>query len=324
MSIIHTHTLRVAISGALLALNMLSPVYAIPAYTPPPPSYNGMPASVYMPDTPVTPAPTSDSTIPSTSPTTTTHAGDGAIVVPTSTAPKTTQHVIEAGMNYHSVSNNQGDWTGQFIRGQYQADAKNRWSAELLHQHAFKDDGYYASLGNTHTFNEKWFSEVAAGVGTSASFLPRFRADANINRRWLKAGNFVTTLGTTFTKASETYEGYGIHLGGSYYFSSPWALQAGVRLEMTNPGSVYAASGYSAVTYGYNKSYLLSGRIGYGREAYQLLDSGNITNAFNSKSIGLNWRQWLGDDWGFNAGTEYYDNPYYDRTGGTFSVFKEF
>jgi len=240
--------------------------------------------------------------------------------------PITGPNYIEAGVNYHNVSNNQGDWFGQFVNAQIQTDPKNRWSTQLQHQKAFKDEGYFVGVGNTHTFDDTWFSGVGVGMGSAnTSFLPRFRADADINRRWLEGGNLVTTLGGTFTKATETYTSYGILLGASYYFPSPWIVQGGIRLDLNRPGNVFATSGFAALSYGFQKRYYLSGRVGYGREAYQLLGNGNsITNAFNSRNAGFGWRQWLGEDWGFNLSSEYYANPFYHRTGGIMSVFKEF
>lgn len=240
-------------------------------------------------------------------------------------APITGPNYVEAGVNFHSVSDKQGNWFGQFVNAQIQTDPKNRWNMQLQHQQAFHDNGVFAALGNTHFFDDRWFSDVAVGVGSDAVFLPRVRGDASISRRWLDGKNFVTTVGITGSKASETYTSYGVLLSASYYFNGPWVLQGGVRFEVSNPGSVNGNSEFLALTYGYQKRYFLTGRIGYANEGYQILGNGvSAINDFNSKNAGLNWRQWLGDDWGFNLGYEYYTNPFYHRNGGIVSVFKEF
>lgn len=239
-------------------------------------------------------------------------------------APITGPDYVEAGINFHNVTNDQGDWFGQFANAQYQTDPQNRWNANILHQQAFHDTGTFVGVGNTHTFNEDWFSDVGFGMGSNAVILPRYRADAAINRKLLPDGNLIATLGTTWMKASQTYTSWGLFTGLSYYFEGPWNVQAGLRSDRSTPGGVYATSGFLATTYGYTKRHYLTARAGYGREAYQLLGAGNITSAFNSSTFGLNWRQWIGESWGYNVGTEYYHNPTYNRTGGTFSVFKEF
>ena len=231
---------------------------------------------------------------------------------------------VEAGVNFYDVSNNQGDWLGEFVKGQIQTDERNRWNAQLQHQEAFHDNGVFFGVGNTHTFNDRWFSDVGIGMGSDTLILPRYRADAAINHKLLPAGNMIATLGTTWMKASQTYESIGLFGGLSYYFDGPWNAQIGLRSDRSTPGGVYATSGFTALTYGYNKRHYLTGRVSYGREAYQLLGAGNITSAFNSHTLGLNWRQWIGESWGYNIGGEYYKNPTYDRTGGTFSLFKEF
>jgi YaiO family outer membrane protein len=222
------------------------------------------------------------------------------------------------------VTNNYGNSFGQFVNVQYQTDPWNRWTAGLQQASAFKDQGQSASIGNTHIFNRDWFSDVSASLGSPASFLTRYRVDGALSRRWLEAGNFITTVGGTWDKANDIYSDRTLRLSAAYYFQSPWVVQAGFNLNSSNPGNVIAPSGFGAVTYGFQGRYFITARAGFAREAYQLLNSGNIINSFNSQTLGVNWRQWLGPDWGINLGSEVYSNPFYTRTGGTFSVFKEF
>ncbi len=231
---------------------------------------------------------------------------------------------IEAGFNYYNVTHNYGNSFGQFVNAQYQTDPWNRWSAGLQHAQAFHDQGEAASLANNHTFNEDWYSDVGVSVGSPASFLTRYRGDASLSRRWLENRNFITSLGFTYDKANKTYSDRTIHLNFAYYFLSPWVIQTGFNLNDSTPGNVIAPSAFIALTYGYQGKYFLTARYGFAHEAYQLLNSGNIQNSFTSHTMGANWRQWLGSDWGFNLGTEFYINPYYTRTGGIVSVFKEF
>ncbi len=232
---------------------------------------------------------------------------------------------VESGINAHKVSNNQGNWFGQFVQGEIKTDEQNIWRGYVQHQRAFDDEGAYASVGNVHNFDDRWFSDVTVGGGSSVSFLPKYRGDAALNHRFLPEKNLVGTFGATFAKANQTYKTTGLFLGTTYYFVEPWILQLGVRSELSNPGDKIGTSGFGAVTYGHNKDFYLTTRAGYAHEAYQLLGNNrNITNSFNSHNVGVNWRQWLDDDWGFNLGGEYYKNPTYKRFGGIVSVFKEF
>ncbi|NDF12691.1 MAG: YaiO family outer membrane beta-barrel protein [Proteobacteria bacterium] len=238
--------------------------------------------------------------------------------------PPTSQNLIEAGINYHHVTNDLGNWFGQFLNVQYQTDAWNRWSLSLLNQQAFTDEGQSIAIGNTHIINEDWYTTAGIAFGTDASFLTKYRVDVALNKKWLEGKNLITTAGLTYSKAQETYDDKGLLLSAVYYTPSPWIIQGGVRFNISDPGSVFSPSVFSALTYGYNKRYFVTGKLGMAREAYQLIGPGAIVNSFNSYNGGLDYRQWLGKDWGFNVGTEYYTNPAYDRLGGTLSVFMEF
>lgn len=253
-----------------------------------------------------------------------TQSSEPAAEVEAEYIPAVVPNYIEAGINYYNVTNNFGNSFGQFINVQYQTDPWNRWSAGVQHARAFRDEGQAASIGNTHIFNKDWYSDVAASIGSSATFLTRYRVDGSLSRRWLDAGNFITTVGGTWDKANDIYSDRTLRLSAAYYFPSAWVVQAGFNLNHSNPGGVFAPSGFGALTYGFQGRYFLTGRYGFAREAYQLLNSGNIVNSFNSQTIGGNWRQWVGADWGFNLGVELYNNPFYTRTGGIVSVFKEF
>ncbi len=240
--------------------------------------------------------------------------------------PATAPNYAEAGLTYYNVTKNYGNTFSEFVNAQYQTDPWNRWSAGVQHSTAFKDEGEAFAIANTHTFNEDWYSDVGIGVGSGASFLTRDRIDVAINRKWLENRNWITTLGFTYDDSNNTYSDKTLHLATAYYFQTmPLVAQAGFNLNDSDPGSVIAPSGFGALTYGYQKHFFLTGRYAIAREAYQLLGStANITNGFTSHTFDVILRQWVGDDWGFNIGTEYYTNPYYDRYGGTFSVFKEF
>ena len=238
--------------------------------------------------------------------------------------PYTLPNYAEVGIDYYKVTHDFGDTFGQFANVQYQSDPWNRWSFGVQHAEAFHDDGQAISFGNTHIFNENWYTDIGIGFGSSASFLTQYRVDADINRAWLPRRNFITTVGISWDQAAKIYEDKALLLSAAYYFQDPWVVQAGVKLNDSTPGDVFSPSGFAAVTYGKQKHYLITGRVGIAHEAYQLIGPAALQNAFNSESLGVTLRQWCGEDWGFNAGTELYHNPFYNRTGGVLSVFKEF
>jgi YaiO family outer membrane protein len=237
---------------------------------------------------------------------------------------------VEAGINYSSVSRNQGDWFGQGIRGEIQTDPNNRWKAEYLHQRQFKDSGHYFSIGNVHSFNPDWYSDISVGTSTGGFFFPTYRVDAFLNKKWLEKRNFLTTIGYGHFQSRDIYADDSLYFGTTYYFHPYWIFENGVRFNLSSPGSVTSASGFVALTNGRVSNYFVTVRYGYGREAYQLIGPGNLLSDFYSHNMALIWRQWMlkdwgyDNDWGFNTRIEYYTNPNYHRLGTYLGVFKEF
>ena len=231
---------------------------------------------------------------------------------------------VEAGGNYSHLNNNYGSWIGEYVKGEIQTDSKNRWNAEIDNQKEFGSDGVYGVIGNTHQFNEDWYSVVDIGAGSNAFFLPELRIDAFINRKLLPDKRLVATLGVGYSKAQETYDDKSVFVGATYYFPRLWVVQGGVRYNYSNPGGVDSTSAFVAVTEGEDKKHFVTLRYGFGKEAYQIIGPSSAISDFNSNITSLDWRQWVVDRWGFDLRGEYYHNPNYDRNGINFGVFHEF
>lgn len=232
---------------------------------------------------------------------------------------------IEAGSNYHFVTNNYGNWFGQYLKGAVQTDANNRWNGELLNQREFHSNGQYAGIGNTHIFDDNWYSSINIGAGMHGDFLPRYRVDAYINRKWLEQRQLVTTFGVGDYKAMDPHKDQSLFFGGSYYFQTiPWIIQTGIRLNNSEPGSIKTTSEFVAITQGKAKEHFITLRYGTGEEAYQIIGGGQTLSDFHSHDLSLEVKEWFSDDIGVTAKFERYDNPNYRRTGLSLGLFKEF
>ena len=233
---------------------------------------------------------------------------------------------VEAGGNYHSLSNDYGTWNGQYIKGEFQSDSANRWNAELLHEREFSESGYYGTFGNTHVIDEDWYTVVDVGAGTpaDASFFPRYRVDGFLNRKLLPDRSLVATVGAGYSKALRTYNDADLYLGATYYIAPTWTTQVGYRFNNTNPNSAHSDSYFVALTQGRDKDYYITGRYGAGKEAYQLIGPAGSLVDFNSQIYSLELRKWIIEDMGFDVRGEHYHNPSYDRDGINFGIFKEF
>ena len=231
---------------------------------------------------------------------------------------------VEAGGGYSAVTHNQGDWISEYLKGELQTDPSNRWNAQVVNSHEFKDDGVFLGLGELHDFDDKWYSSLGVGGSTGGFFLPQYRIDGSINRKWLDTNQLVTTLGAGYYKARDVHDNKSLFLGAAYYFQEPWIVQAGITFNDSNPGAVHSTYQSVSVTQGTQKDYLLTLTYGFGKEAYQIVGPSTSISDFHSQSVAMELRKWLVPDWGFDARGEFYHNPTYNRTGMTLGVFHDF
>jgi YaiO family outer membrane protein len=231
---------------------------------------------------------------------------------------------IETGVNYHLLTDGQKNWFGQYLRGVLDLSQRNIWNYEIVHEDEFGDDGTFFSLGHTHVFDADWYSNVSVGTSAGGFFWPRFRIDAFLSRKWLEKRTLVTTVGFGYYDAKDIHHDLNFFIGATYYFDSPWIVEVGLHYNVSEPGAVTAPGPFLAVTYGRNKSYYLVGRVGIGREAYQVVGPNQAITDFASQVVTVTWRQWLTREWGFKLQGEYYHNPFYERLGFEIGIFRDF
>lgn len=231
---------------------------------------------------------------------------------------------LDAGGEYQSLSSHLGTWNASYLRGVFVQNAQNTWNGEITHRSEFGTQGTYFAASNTHTFNEDWYASLATGTSWGGFFLPRYRIDAALNRKWRKARNLVTSLGYMHAKAKDVHSDDMIEFGAAYYWERPWILEGAVHLNISHPGPALSESQFIALTEGRDRKHLVTLRVEFGHEAYQLVGPTTVLTQFPSQSVSLTWRQWTGGRWGFNCVPEYYHSPAYRRGGITLGIFHEF
>jgi YaiO family outer membrane protein len=230
---------------------------------------------------------------------------------------------VEAGGDYLNLSNGFGHWVGGYAHGTV-TTGNNVWNAEVSGQHEFADAGVYMGAGDTYNFNPDWFGSVTVGSSVGGFFWPRFRADGFINKKWLSRKQWVTTFGFGYYAAKDVHRDHSFFLGSTYYFAQPWIVEEGIRFNVSNPGSVFSPAAFVAVTQGRNKQHYLTVRTGFGKEAFQLIGPTVSLSDFQSQTLTVTWRQWIGKNWGVNLVGDYYHSPFYQRGGTTLGFFREF
>jgi YaiO family outer membrane protein len=237
--------------------------------------------------------------------------------------PKLLNSFVETGGSYLALSNGFGYWAGGYTHAVYD-HGNNVWNAELNAQHEFGDAGAYFAVGDTHTFNANWYGSLTVGSSAGGFFWPRFRTDGFINRKWMGRKQLITTAGFGYYAAKDVHRDRTFFVGSTYYFEKPWIVEGGMYFNLSSPGAAFAPAGFVAVTQGRNKHQYVVARVGFGEEAYQLIGPTVSLNQFQSQTLTLTWRKWIGTNWGFNFVGDYYHNPFYNRGGSSFGFFKEF
>lgn len=230
---------------------------------------------------------------------------------------------LELSVGSQRLSAGYGNWRDVTLRGVYGFGA-HVLQAEVSEMRRFGKSGTFFGLGDTVTIDPDWFASLSFGVGDGAFYLPRLRADASLNRKWLAKRNFVTSVGVGYYDAPDGHIDRSLNLGGAYYFEQPWVVQGGIRFNRSNPGSILTQQQFLAVTYGREKRDLVTARYGWGREGYQTIAQNTRLVDFQSKEASLAWRHWLDSRWGFLVSAETYRNPSYERNGVHFGVFHQF
>jgi len=231
---------------------------------------------------------------------------------------------IEFGVSYDKLSGGQSNWNGQFVRANLPISERDRLDFELASQDHFDSRGTLVSAGVTHVFNADWYGRVAFGASSGGFFLPNWRVDASLSRKWLAQRNLVTTLGLGYYDAKDEHSDRSVLLSALYYLDSPFILEVGARFNRSNPGSVDATRYFGAINWGQVKNRFITLKYESGAEGYQLMAPQVAMVDFDSDEITFVWREWVNDDYGFNVRLQHYSNPFYDRDGVELSLFLDF
>jgi YaiO family outer membrane protein len=228
---------------------------------------------------------------------------------------------IEAGALAHHVSNDFGNWQGGYARAVL-AGARNVWYLDFKAQEAFRDDGVYGSIANVHTWTSFFYTQLGIGGGTGDFVLPALRQDLALNFKLGRLRSLVLTVGETYVNSQLVYEDKAFFASLFWYASGTVLVEAGGRINWSDPGSVTSGRASGTLTIGRLGKSQLTLRANAGSEGYQLTGVARTLRRFNSWEAGASWRAWLSRSWGVVIGDEWYHNPFYTRAGATVGLFR--
>jgi YaiO family outer membrane protein len=251
------------------------------------------------------------------------HAEGDAPAPTPATAPAQPPHTrIEGYASVQHLSAGFSDWRDVGVRVTH-VEGPHVLLGELAQMRHFDESGSFASLGDVYTIDPDWYAQLSVGAGNGASYLPRIRLDGFINRKLLPARNLVATLGLAYYHAPDGHTDRSLGLGMIYYFPVPLVVQAEVRRNVSNPGTIGTRRQFIALMWGRPGELQATARHGWGREGYQALGDSRSLVDFGSRETSLGLRRQFGA-WGVALQAEYYRNPLYVRRGLLLSVFREF
>ena len=246
-----------------------------------------------------------------------------ASATPTPTA----QGQIEAGLGFSDLSDGNNNWVDQYVRGHVTVRPGTTLYGSVANERHFGERGVVGALMGVQDLSPDWYASIGASTG-AATFQNRLRIDAGLFRKWGAERRWVTGIALMHAASAD-----GIHrdnmikLSAIYYAPQGFVAEGGVSGNRSNPGSVWSPRVYGAVTMGADKKHWLSLKLEHGQEGYLPVVAGQSfpTNTqFRSIEATLQWRQWLGRDWGYVLGAQLYRNPYYRRAGVTVGLFMDF
>lgn len=221
-----------------------------------------------------------------------------------------------------SLSGPYANWREIGFRGLY-GTGPHLLSGEVATMQRFNEDGNYLAVGDTVVFDRHWYGSLTVGAGDGASYLPRYRIDGYLHRKWLGDLSLVTSLGLGHYKAPDSHKDDNLSLGLSWYLPASWVLHAEAKFNTSRPGPIDTQQYFVAASWGQSGQTRVTGRYGWGEEGYQSLGANAFISRFSSHQTTLSLQHWLGPNWGIQASADRYSNPFYKRQGLQLGVFKE-
>ena len=195
---------------------------------------------------------------------------------------------------------------------------------ELLGERKFGADGVVAAGSYTHVLSDDWYIVQTLAVGEGGPNWAIARADTQLSRKWLSQRQLVSSAAVYGAVYDNDRSDRGLRFALAWYLPAPAVLEAGVTLNLSQPGNVFSHMPFASVTLGREGQRYLSLRVARGTEAYQALGVQGQLVDFRSHSVALGWRQWLGPRWGLTAQAEHYRNPSYRRRTLGLGLFLQF
>ena len=200
------------------------------------------------------------------------------------------------------------------LRGTWLRSGGDVLRAELLAEDKFSQRGGLAAAGYTAVLSPDWVAAGTLALGSGGPNWANQRIDLELSRSWGASRSLVTRAALYKAWFDDHRSDRGLRLALVAYLPGSLVLEAGTALNLSEPGAVHSAMPFASATLGRDGEQYLSLRLSRGSEAYLSTVFGPQPVQFDSHSLGLNWRRWIGPQWGVILQAEQYGNPSYRRS----------
>lgn len=226
---------------------------------------------------------------------------------------------VEANVFAQTVTNNFGDWRGAYLRG-VRPSARDTWYADVLALDAFRERGAQIGVAHRHEWNGRLFHLVGANVGSGASIMPRARIDGALGVRLGSARRVQATAGLSYVKSVTELSDIAGTGSLAWYAPHNLMLEVGGRYNISRPGDITSHRVSTSATWTPSARRSFSLRAIGGSEGWQTVRTGTVLTRFHSREASLAWREKITAAWAVSAQGDYYNNPFYTRSGVTLGV----
>ncbi len=230
---------------------------------------------------------------------------------------------IKFGLSQDKLTNGLSTWRGSYIDLDSQLDGADRLSLRAERAERFGEAGRLAAISWTHNLSSDSYFSLNHTVTNTGNFWPVTQTGMSLSEKFLDDRSLVGTLNIGRNISRNNYRDWLAGLSLAYYAKHRVVYEGGVKMNVSKPGSVRTTRGFVALTYGAARERFLSANLSFGKEGYQLTGATVATN-FNSQSLSLGWKEWLGQDWGAEVKLVQYRNPNYKRLGVDAGAFIDF
>ncbi len=226
---------------------------------------------------------------------------------------------VEANAFAQSVTNGFGNWQGAYLRA-VRPSARDTWYADGLALRAFNESGAQLGVAHRHDWSQRVFHLLGANVGSGASILPKARVDGAIGLRFGPARRLQATAGLSYVKSVTELSDLAGTASVAWYAPHNLVIDVGGRYNSSRPGNIQSHRLSTTTIWTPSARRSFSARVIGGSEGWQIVRTGITLSRFHSREASLAWREKISSHLALSAQADWYNNPFYTRSGVTLGV----